>query len=217
MRTLRVVLSFWRVAYGGGTWRRIGYAVVAVPICVACVALSVVGRVGTAGRYQRSLARGLTGQPAGEAAASRVARVLASSVAGLAIGLVSWAVLQYLALHVFINVGFPLRNYLTVDGRSGVGLGWWGLRRASHTGSIWASTYRNSWGGPTLVGAWAVHAGLVLVSNVPLLLWALRGLTRLQGGLTRTLLGSGASGHAPRASVGTIRPDAGPERVGGRP
>ncbi|WP_053728894.1 hypothetical protein [Streptomyces sp. WM6378] len=38
--------------------------------------------------------------------------------------------------------------------------------------------YRHSWGGPTLIGAWAVHAALA----VPLVLaaaWALRGLATL--------------------------------------
>jgi hypothetical protein len=196
MRIRRVagtVLSFWQVAYGVGTWRRIGYAIAAVPVCVVCLVLALAGRAGTAARYQRSLASGLTGRAAGETAPSLVAaRVLVGSVAGLAIGLVSWAVLQYLALHAFLNLGFPLRNYLTIDEQSGVAFSLWGLRRVSPTGSIWASTYDGSWGGPTLLGAWAVHAGLVLVSSVPLLLWAVRGLTRLHGGLIRTVLGGTA-------------------------
>jgi hypothetical protein len=201
MRIRRVagtVLSFWRVAYGVGTWSRIGYAIAAVPVCVVCLVLALAGRAGTAARYQQSLASGLTGRAAGETATSLVAaRVLVGSVVGLAIGLVSWAVLQYLALHAFLNLGFPLRNYLTIDEQSGVAFSWWGLRRVSHTGSIWASTYDGSWGGPTLLGAWAVHAGLVLVSSVPLLLWAVRGLTRLHGGLIRTVLGGTAPAVRP--------------------
>lgn len=197
-RVAGTVLSFWRVAYGVGTWRRIGYAIAAVPVCVVCLVLALAGRAGTAARYQRSLASGLTGRAAGDTATSETAtslvaaRVLVGSVAGLAIGLVSWAVLQYLALHALLNLGFPLRNYLTIDEQSGVAFSLWGLRRVSHTGSIWASTYDGSWGGPTLLGAWAVHAGLVLVSSVPLLLWAVRGLTRLHGGLIRTVLGGTA-------------------------
>jgi hypothetical protein len=64
MRIRRVagtVLSFWRVAYDAGTWRRMGYAIAAVPVCVVCPVLALAGRAGTAARYQRSLANGLTG------------------------------------------------------------------------------------------------------------------------------------------------------------
>ncbi len=43
------------------------------------------------------------------------------------------------------------------------------------------STAARSWGGPSLAGAWAVHAALALVL-LPLELWALRGLTGLQAG-----------------------------------
>jgi hypothetical protein len=39
--------------------------------------------------------------------------------------------------------------------------------------------YTTSWGGPTLAGAWAVHAGLALVTIYPVLAWAIRGLVRL--------------------------------------
>jgi hypothetical protein len=195
MRTLRPIVSFWRVAYGPRTWRRVGYAVVAPPIAVACLALLLAGRVGTATRYQRHLARGMAERSAddapGEAATPYAWRVLASSVAGLAAGLISWLVLAYLTFFLFINVGFPLGNYLAFDGRSGGALPWIGIHRIAPPPDIWASTYHSSWGGPTLAGAWAVHAGLALFTGVPLLLWALRGLTRWQSGMTRALLGAG--------------------------
>jgi hypothetical protein len=196
MRTLRVlgkVLSFWRIAYSAGTWRRIGYVLVALPASVVCLALVLTGRTGTAAGYQRRLARGLAGPAPGGAAAARPGgvRVLVSSVAGVVISLVSWVVLQYIAFLAFINLAFPLRNYLVLGSRSGAALPWWGIHRAPSPGNIWASTYHNSWGGPTLAGAWAVHAGLVLISVLPVLLWAIRGLTRLQGRLTRALLGGG--------------------------
>jgi hypothetical protein len=46
-----------------------------------------------------------------------------------------------------------------------------------------------AWGGPTLAGAWAVHAVLALVL-LPVELWLLRGLTGLQRRLAARLLGS---------------------------
>jgi hypothetical protein len=46
-----------------------------------------------------------------------------------------------------------------------------------------------SWGGPTLAGAWAVHAGLALLL-LPVALWLLRALSGLQGRLSARLLGS---------------------------
>jgi hypothetical protein len=195
LRVSRTVLSFWRIAYGAGTWRRIGYAVVALPVSVVCLALLLAGRTRTAARYQHRLARGLVGLPAGEATSRPWGvQVLACSIAGLAGGLVSWVVLQYLGFLVFINLAFPIRNYLAFGSRSGVALPWLGIHRVSTPGSVWASTYDNSWGGPTLAGAWAVHAGLILISVVPLLAWAIRGLTRLQGRLIWALLSGRMAG-----------------------
>jgi hypothetical protein len=46
-----------------------------------------------------------------------------------------------------------------------------------------------AWGGPTLAGAWAVHAALALLL-LPVELWLLRGLTGLQGRLAARLLGA---------------------------
>jgi hypothetical protein len=46
-----------------------------------------------------------------------------------------------------------------------------------------------SWGGPSLAGAWAVHAALALLV-LPVELGMLRGLTTLQGRLTARLLGT---------------------------
>src|SRR6266498_1815291 len=53
-RVAATVLSFWRVAYGAGTWRRIGYAIAAVPVCVVCLVLALAGGGGTGvGRVRR--------------------------------------------------------------------------------------------------------------------------------------------------------------------
>jgi hypothetical protein len=58
-----------------------------------------------------------------------------------------------------------------------------------------SSEVARAWGGPTLAGAWAVHAALALLL-LPVELWMLRGLAGLQGRLTARLLGiSGYEQH----------------------
>ncbi|WP_410873222.1 hypothetical protein [Nocardia sp. A7] len=60
--------------------------------------------------------------------------------------------------------------------------------------------YENSWGGPTLVGAWVVHAVLgVLIAPVFLAMIAMFG--RLQLRLTRTVLGGDRSWWAIPAAL----------------
>ena len=187
-------MAFWRIAYSMSTWRRVGYAVAAPPTCVVCLVLAAAGRARVAAPYQRRLGRGLLGLPPGGGSppAVRGVRVFAGSIAGLLTGIVCWTVLQYLAFFLFINLGFPLRGYLSFGSRSGVAVPWWGIHRISSSGDVWASHYANSWGGPTLAGAWAVHAGLALVTLGPVLLWAVRGLTWLQGTWALALLGDRA-------------------------
>jgi len=50
--------------------------------------------------------------------------------------------------------------------------------------------YQHSWGGPSLAGAWAVHAagGLAALLLTP---WVVQALTWLQARLARGLLGVG--------------------------
>jgi hypothetical protein len=91
---------------------------------------------------------------------------------------------QWIAFIVLINIAFPFRDYLISEHHDeNVGLLPWtnfAPHSPSHPENIWASTYHGSWGGPTLAGAWAVHAGLVLLVLVPIVIWLLRGLARLQ-------------------------------------
>jgi hypothetical protein len=91
--------------------------------------------------------------------------VVAHALLSLPLDLASLALLGYLCLGVLLNLAYPLRPG-TLD------------------------TYQHSWGGPTLAGAWAVHAagGLVFLLVTP---WAVRATTRLQGGLVQRLLGGG--------------------------
>jgi hypothetical protein len=181
------VLSFWLTPFRASTWRRFGYAVVGLPVGLACVPLALVGRAGAAARVQRRLAGALTELPVpAPQTPVRGLRVLAGSVLGVVLGAVSWVLLQDLALLLFVNVAFPLRDYVSF----GLGEnflpwdGWnllWSVRVHSSPGTDpWANTYATSWGGPTLAGAWAVHAGLALLAIYPVLAWAVRGCVRLQ-------------------------------------
>ena len=51
-------------------------------------------------------------------------------------------------------------------------------------------SYQSSWGGPTLAGAWAVHAagGVAVLFVTP---WIVKAITWLQDRLARRLLGAG--------------------------
>ena len=54
-------------------------------------------------------------------------------------------------------------------------------------GFVVGDGYTDAWGGPTLAGAWAVHAAIALAA-VPVGLWLVRGLTALQRRLADALL-----------------------------
>jgi hypothetical protein len=164
---MRKVLSFWVTPFRADTWRRFGYAVVA-PLVFAA-----------------SLVRAL---------AARRWPAVARSVAGLAIGLVAWVLLQDFALLMLINIAYPARVYISAGDHANF-LPWdgwnllWTIRFHRAIGpNPWANNYTTSWGGPTLAGAWAVHAGLTLLTIYPVLAWAIRGLVRLQRRLTRSPL-----------------------------
>lgn len=99
------------------------------------------------------------------------ARGLARALLALPVALAGSALTGTLAFLVLINVlAYPFRPWL--------GLG-------QSNGDIWADRYADSWGGPTLAGAWATHAALILLLVVPPMAWAVRGLTTLQWRLTR--------------------------------
>jgi hypothetical protein len=97
---------------------------------------------------------------------------VARALLAVPIGIASSVLTAVLAFFTLINVlAYPFRPYLGLPGNGG---------------DIWASRYADSWGGPTLAGAWTVHAGLVLLIVVPVLAWAVRGLTGVQRSLTAT-------------------------------
>jgi hypothetical protein len=156
----------WRLPFTADTWRRTAYVLLALPVGVVAAPVALLGGHRAAARWQRGLARRLL--PAAAAApASRggAGRAIAHALLSLPLNLASAVVVAYVWTLVLMNLAYPLRP--------GLGEG-----------------YQDAWGGPTLAGAWAVHAagGLALLFAAT---WIVRGATALQGRLLRRLLGGG--------------------------
>ena len=196
MRVLRVLAA----PYGARMCRRMGYVLLALPAGLVTLVLAVVGRGHTAARWQRALAERLGGVPPGTPATHAVAaRAIAVSLTGIVVGALAWVVAQWTAFILLINVAFPWREYLisphTPDNAPLFPWFTVAIHRPDHPVHIWASTYYGSWGGPTVAGAWAVHAGLCLLVLYPVIAWLVRGLAGVAGRLSRSLL------RRPSASV----------------
>ncbi|MFI1916679.1 hypothetical protein [Nocardia sp. NPDC020380] len=88
-------------------------------------------------------------------------RAAAHSILAAAVGLIAWFAVFLAALAAVRGVLYPV---------------------------VAAHEYQNSWGGPTLAGAWAVHAVLA-VGLLPLWWFLVAGLGVLQLRLTQRLLG----------------------------
>ncbi|SCG68149.1 hypothetical protein [Micromonospora halophytica] len=114
---------------------------------------------------------------------------LLGALVALPVALASSALTAVLAFLVLINVlAYPWRELLVRSGQADGG-------------------YADSWGGPTLAGAWATHAVLLLTLVVPVIAWAVRGLTAVQRRLTD------ARWHRAEAEAAPARPvDAGVTR-----
>ncbi|MFE9956085.1 hypothetical protein [Micromonospora sp. NPDC005299] len=111
---------------------------------------------------------------------------LGGALLALPVAVASTALTAVLAFLMLINVlAYPFRPWLGLGEQAGTG---------------W---YANAWGGPTLAGAWATHAALVLLLVVPPMVWAVRGLTALQWRLTGQY--PAAPAVAPSPAVG-VRP-----------
>ena len=111
--------------------RRALYPILALPVSIAGVALLVVGRPAVAADWQRSTLRRFAQASMGPVS---IVRSPALVLLGLLLDLVAFAVAGYLWLLALANVAYPLRPDTT------------------------ASSLRHAWGGPTLAGAWSVHA-----------------------------------------------------------
>jgi Putative sensor len=154
--------------FSADTWRRTFYILLALPVSLVSVPLVLLGGYRPAARLQRGLTRRyLALQGGGPAPRDSAGRVLAHAVLSLPLNLVSLTLTIYLWSLVPANLAYPLRPG-TMD------------------------SYQHSWGGPSLAGAWAVHAagGVVFLFATP---WVVKGITSLQGRLTgRRLLGAGS-------------------------
>lgn len=151
-------MDLYRRTFGADSWRRVAYAGVAAPVGLAALGLSVAGRPGRAGELQRRVSGRLLGVP--DRPRDRLAGTVGYAVLSIPLGVVG----LWLALMLGPNTVRNLLYGFVVD------------------------DYATAWGGPTLAGAWAVHALLALLL-VPVGLWLVRGLTTLQGRLAGALLG----------------------------
>jgi hypothetical protein len=157
---------WWAMPFSADTWRRMIYVLLALPASLAFLPLSLLGGYRSVAWWQKGLTRRFLSPCTDEPVACDTAgRVLAHAVLSLPLNLASAVLTGYLWLLVPINVAYPLRPG-TMD------------------------SYQRSWGGPSLAGAWAVHAvaGVAVLFLTP---WVVRAVTWLQARLTRGLLGVG--------------------------
>ncbi|UNO42102.1 sensor domain-containing protein [Streptomyces sp. MST-110588] len=161
--------EFLRTPFRQATWRRVAYLLLAPFVGVLCLLLALVG--GPAGRIQRSVARTLLGVQAGEPERTGPL-ALAHAVISLPLNFVAAVVTVYGWSIVPMNLGWPLRPLIGMS--------------ADPT---------DAWGGPTLAGAWALHAVGGGIGFMLLMPWICRGLTALQGKLVVSLLGGRRTGY----------------------
>ncbi|MFI0961980.1 hypothetical protein ACH4S8_11330 [Streptomyces sp. NPDC021080] len=151
----------WRMVrepFRADTWRRVAYALLALPVGLVCVPLSLVGA--PTGRWQRALAHRLLGLPGNPGPPAPV-RGLAHALLATPLNLLVLAVTGYGWSIVPMNLGWPLRA---------------------------GSDYADSWGGPTFAGAWAFHALLGGIGFLLLMPWLGRAMAAVQLRLAATLL-----------------------------
>jgi hypothetical protein len=157
-------MELLRTTFGPASWRRVGYAAVSAPVGLAGLVLTLTGQPGRAARVQQRVARRLLDGPSSVSAG--FGGPLAYALLSIPLGVVG----LWLA---FLLVPNTIRNLLY--------------------GFVVGDGYRDAWGGPTLAGAWALHAAIAL-ALVPVGLWLVRGLTALQRRLADGLLGGGRIG-----------------------
>jgi hypothetical protein len=156
--------SLWAETFGAPMWRSAAYGVLSLPAGIASLLLALVGAHRAAARLQRGLAdRWLRRSLTPPQNRDRWGRVVLQALLASTLGVVCWLLVALAGPNTVRNVLL----YPITDGHE--------VARA--------------WGGPTLAGAWAVHAALGLLL-LPVELWLLRVLTGLQGRLTARLLGA---------------------------
>jgi hypothetical protein len=154
-------VRWWRMPFSADTWRRTTYILLTLPLSLVAVPVALLGGYRMAARWQRGLAHRYLGLRVDQPPTAP--RVVAHALLSLPLNLASLALVAYLWVGVVVNLAYPLRP-----------------------GAM--DSYQHSWGGPTLAGAWAVHAagGLGFLLVTP---WVVRAATWLQGRLVLRLLG----------------------------
>jgi hypothetical protein len=154
--------AWWRLALSADTWRRTLYALLALPMGVVCVPLSILGGSPAAARLQQRLTRRFLALRLQGPRPARVdPRVVGHALLSLPLNAVSFALTVAIWTLAVANIAYPLRPD--------------------------SDDLSNAWGGPTLAGAWAVHgtAGLALLLLAP---WIVKAVTTAQGRLAQTML-----------------------------
>ena len=154
--------AFWRKPFAAETWQRTAYLLLSAPIAVIDLACALAGRPATAAalRARLAVALAVVSRSNTELRPASTARTVMHGLLGIALGGLSLVITAYGLSLIVLNVAYPVRG---VDDLS------------------------DSWGGPTLAGAWAVHAaaGLVFLFLVP---WAVDGLVALHRRLLLTMI-----------------------------
>jgi hypothetical protein len=156
-------VQWWRMPFTADTWRRTTYVLLAPPLSIIAVPVALLGGHRVTARWRCGLVQRWLGLRVDRP--TTAARVATHALLSLPLDLASLALVAYLWTGVLVNLAYPLRP-----------------------GTM--QSYQHSWGGPTLTGAWAVHAagGLGFLLLTP---WVVRAATRLQGRLVLRLLGRG--------------------------
>jgi hypothetical protein len=163
-RNQRGLPALWAQTFGAPMWRSVVFGVLSLPAGIASLLLALAGAHQASARLQRGLVgRWLHLYLAPPQGGYRWGRIIIQPLLTSMLGALCWALVALAGPNTARNVLL----YPITDGHDGA----------------------RSWGGPTLAGAWAVHAALALVL-LPVELWLLRGLTGLQGRLAARLLGT---------------------------
>ncbi|MFJ3787783.1 hypothetical protein [Kitasatospora sp. NPDC090091] len=158
-----VKAGWFRTSYD---WRSSVYAVAALPVGLVSLPLALLGGSRAAHRLQRGLAARLLDARITEPARGRAARVVAHGVLALPLQLLAALLTGVLWADVLARgVCYPLAE--------------------------WGQDVSQAWGGPTLIGAWAAHFG-VGVLTLAVLLPVSRALVVAQRRLAVRLLDASA-------------------------
>lgn len=149
-----------RQTCGRPALRRVAYAALALPLAIGVVGTAVVGGGQAALGLDRLVRRRWLGD-AGPLQA-RPGRLLAYGLVSVPLGCCALFILLLMVPNTVRNLLYPLASPTAAD-------------------------YADAWGGPTLAGAWAVHA-LIAIALVPVYLLVLRGVVGLQTRLREALL-----------------------------